>query len=59
MPLLTWDLYDLFAVLGVIPSYDEFETSHQYFIEQGSQERGSLTIWSCLARAEKFLPSHT
>ncbi len=30
MPLLTWDPYDLFAVLGVIPSQDEFETSHQY-----------------------------
>ncbi|WP_434607318.1 hypothetical protein [Pseudomonas sp. R1-7] len=44
MPQLIWDPYDLFAVLGVIPSHDEYETSHQYLIEQGSL-RLELTIW--------------
>jgi hypothetical protein len=44
MPLLTWDPFDLIAVLGVFPSLDEFETSHCYVIEQGTV-RLKLTIW--------------
>jgi hypothetical protein len=44
MPLLTWDPFDLVAALGVIPDHDEYETSHQYLIEQGSISL-KLTIW--------------
>lgn len=44
MPLLTWNPFDLIAVLGVFPSLDEFETSHRYVIEQGTV-RLKLTIW--------------
>lgn len=44
MPQLTWDPFDLVAVLGVLPSHDEFGTSHRYLIEQGSL-RLELTIW--------------
>jgi len=44
MPLLTWNSSELVAVLGVIPSQDEFETSYQYLVEQGSL-RLQLTVW--------------
>lgn len=35
MPLLIWDPFDFFNVLGVIPSEGEFGISHQYIVEQG------------------------
>ncbi|MGY2339011.1 hypothetical protein ACW9HW_07160 [Pseudomonas sp. SDO5532_S415] len=44
MPLLTWDPFDLIAVLGVFPSEGESGTSHRYVIEQGTV-RLKLTIW--------------
>lgn len=44
MPLLTWDPFDLIAVLGVLPSVGESGTSHRYVIEQGTV-RLKLTIW--------------
>ncbi|WP_277758100.1 hypothetical protein [Pseudomonas sp. A34-9] len=44
MPLLTWDPFDLVAALGVIPVHDEYGTSHQYLVEQGSVSL-ELTIW--------------
>jgi len=44
MPLLVWDPFDLIGVLGVLPSQDEFETSHRYSIQQGAL-RLELTVW--------------
>ena len=36
MPQPTWDPFDLVAILAVLPSHDEFGTSHRHLIEQGS-----------------------
>lgn len=44
MPLLIWDPFDFFNVLGVIPSEGEFGVSHQYIVEQGPI-RLQLTVW--------------
>lgn len=44
MPHLTWDPFDLFNVLGVVPTEGESGISHRYIVEQGAV-RLQLTIW--------------
>jgi hypothetical protein len=51
MPTLIWDPYDLFNVLGVIPSEGESGTSHRYVIEQDCVKL-QLTVWQFEADVE-------
>lgn len=51
MPPLIWDPFDLFNVLGVIPSEGEFGASHRYIVEQGPI-RLQLTVWQYEADVE-------
>lgn len=51
MPALIWDPYDLFHVLGVIPTEEDLGISHRYIVEQGSV-RLQLTIWQFDADVE-------
>jgi hypothetical protein len=44
MPQLVWEPVDLLGLLGVLPVVEEYETSHQYLIEQGPIKL-QLTIW--------------
>lgn len=51
MPPLTWDPFELFNVLGVIPVEEESGISHRYTVEQGPV-RLQLTIWQFNADVE-------